>query len=114
LEFIAGVDMFGKKILIFFFIILTYIFGNTYLEPPKLNQEIKVDGNLDEIAWQQAPNYTDFLTFQPNVGETLSEKTIAYSTYDSENLYFAFKCYSKEPDKIQATMTKRDNIFNED
>jgi hypothetical protein len=48
------------------------------------------------------------------VGETLSEKTIAYSTYDSENLYFAFKCYSKEPDKIQATMTKRDNIFNED
>ena len=33
--------------------------------------------------------------------------------YDEKNLYIAFKCYD-EPDKIRATLAKRDAVFGED
>ncbi len=44
----------------------------------------------------------------------MTMETIVYSTYDSENLYFAFKCFDSEPDKIKATMSPRDKIFEDD
>ncbi len=44
----------------------------------------------------------------------MPEKTIAYTTYDEENLYFAFKCYDSEPDKIVGTIRNRDEIRGED
>lgn len=34
--------------------------------------------------------------------------------YDEDNLYFAFKCFDREPDKIKASITARDNIRAED
>jgi hypothetical protein len=34
--------------------------------------------------------------------------------HDKENLYFAFKCFDREPNKIRATITSRDNIRAED
>jgi len=73
-----------------------------------------IDGILDDDIWNETPGYTDFQTFQPDYGKPVSENTIAYSAYDNETLYFAFSCYDSEPDKIQATITSRDNIFNED
>ncbi|MCF7885981.1 MAG: carbohydrate binding family 9 domain-containing protein [Candidatus Marinimicrobia bacterium] len=106
--------MVKQKWLVFIVIFQTILFGNTYLKSYKFNQDVQIDGNLDEIIWKQAPHYSDFLTFQPSIGNELSEKTIAYSAYDEENLYFAFKCLSDNPDKIQGTHTERDNIFSED
>ena len=44
----------------------------------------------------------------------MPQKTIAYVTYDEENMYFAFKCYDNEPDKIVGTITSRDGIRMED
>ena len=34
--------------------------------------------------------------------------------YDAENLYFAFKCYDREPDKIKAALANRDTIRSDD
>ncbi len=33
--------------------------------------------------------------------------------YDSKTLYFAFRCFD-EPDKIRATVAKRDDVFSDD
>lgn len=73
-----------------------------------------IDGNLDDAIWKTAPAITDFKTFTPDFGKDLSEKTIVYTAYDKENIYFAFKCYDREPNKIRATVTTRDNIRSED
>ncbi|MCK7527725.1 MAG: hypothetical protein MZV64_63990 [Ignavibacteriales bacterium] len=35
---------------------------------------------------------------------------MAFMAYDAENLYFAFKCYDREPDKIKASVANRDTI----
>jgi len=73
-----------------------------------------IDGLLDDPVWQQLTPYKDFKTFKPRFGEDVSEKTEMFMCYDAQNLYFAFRCGDSEPDKIRATITKRDNIDDED
>jgi hypothetical protein len=73
-----------------------------------------IDGALDDAVWREAPSVTDFKTFIPYFGRDLSEETLAYYAYDSENLYFAFQCTDREPDKIKATLSKRDDFRTDD
>jgi len=84
------------------------------LKPLKTDRPPVVDGVLDDPVWTQAPAVTDFKTFIPDFGRDLSEETLAYYAYDSENLYFAFQCYDREPDKIKATLSKRDDFRTDD
>jgi len=34
--------------------------------------------------------------------------------HDPDNLYFAFYCHDTEPGKIKTSVTKRDNLWNDD
>jgi hypothetical protein len=43
-----------------------------------------------------------------------SEKTVAYIGYDEKNLYFAFRCYDSQPQKLRASITTRDNCLDDD
>ena len=84
------------------------------LKPLKTEKAPVVDGVLDDAVWAEAPSVTDFKTFIPDFGHDLSEETLAYCAYDSENLYFAFQCYDREPEKIKATLSKRDDFKTDD
>lgn len=89
-------------------------FDLSNLKPTKTEVPPIIDGDLSDEIWQKATNVTGFKTFIPDFGKNLSEKTVAYMAYDEDNLYFAFKCYDREPDKIKASITSRDNIGSED
>lgn len=78
--------------------------------PARSNVKPKIDGILDDETWQNPPLKKDFKTYYPTYSEILPYKTLVWITYDNENLYFAFMCYDPEPQKIKATITKRDNI----
>ena len=84
------------------------------LKPLKTDKPPVIDGSLDDLVWAEAPAVTTFKTFAPDFGRDLSEATLAYYAYDSENLYFAFQCYDREPDKIKATLSKRDDFRTND
>jgi len=73
-----------------------------------------IDGILDDQVWQKAPHVTGFKTYHPDFGKEMVEKTVAYYAYDRENLYFAFRCFDSQPDKIKASITRRDNIRPDD
>jgi len=73
-----------------------------------------IDGELTEPLWSQCPPCSSFITLKPTVGKPVEEITYAYIAYDSENLYFAFRCHDRSPELIKATLTKRDGIFEED
>jgi len=76
--------------------------------PPMIN------GILDDAAWEKATRFENFKTIKPDYGKEPSQKTIAYMTYDAENLYFAFRCFDTEPDKIKTSVSSRDNMFQDD
>jgi hypothetical protein len=84
------------------------------LKPLKTDKPPVIDGVLDDPVWAEAPNVKGFKTFIPDFGRDLSEETVAYFAYDNENLYFAFQCYDREPQKIKATLSKRDDIRTDD
>jgi len=88
--------------------------ANDPLKPIFTNTPPTIDGILNDAVWQEAPFVSGFKTFIPDFGGDMKEKTIVYMAYDKENLYFAYKCFDSEPDKIKASVTNRDNIRPED
>jgi hypothetical protein len=89
--------------------------GNTMVLPKRTSIPPKIDGNLDDDIWQQAQLLNkDFIAFEPVYGEVLPQKTVVRMAYDSKNLYVALHCYDTEPEKIKTSITKRDNIWNDD
>jgi hypothetical protein len=105
-----------KKMLPFGILIIlsTFILGKPAREVYKTENPPVIDGKLDDPVWNSALQFTGFKTFEPDHGKDLSQKTIAYAAYDEENFYFAFRCYEKDPKKIKASVTKRDNMFDHD
>ena len=57
---------------------------------------------------------TGFIAREPADGAEPTQDTDAYLAYDAHNLYAVFVCWDKEPDKIRARMTRREDIFSDD
>ncbi|MFQ5788914.1 MAG: DUF5916 domain-containing protein [Acidobacteriota bacterium] len=84
------------------------------LRPFRADTPPVIDGKLDDNVWIHAPFVTGFKTWRPDFGKDMTEPTQAYFAYDRENLFFAFRCFDSEPDKIKTSITKRDTIFKDD
>jgi len=55
-----------------------------------------------------------FIAREPADGAPPTQNTDVYLAYDDHNLYAVFICWDKEPDKIRARMTRREDIFSDD
>ena len=80
---------------------------------PKFEKAPLIDGKLDEEVWQKAVVLKDFYQIQPGDNTPPSRPTEVLLGFDPKFLYIAFKC-TDEPDKIRATVAKRDSIFQDD
>ena len=80
---------------------------------PSLKSPV-IDGRLEPGEWDAAFSLSNFKTFQPDFNKDPSQKTEAFMLYDAQNLYFAFRCYDKDPSKIKASISKRDAMFQDD
>ncbi|HEX8709617.1 MAG TPA: porin [Pyrinomonadaceae bacterium] len=72
-----------------------------------------IDGKLDDEVWKQALVLKDFYQVQPGDNTAPSKPTEVLLGYDSKFLYVAYRAFD-EPDKVRATVAKRDSIFNDD
>jgi hypothetical protein len=88
--------------------------GPEFFKPLRTGTPPVIDGRLDDEVWRDAPSVRGFKSFIPDFGREPSEETIGYMAYDDENLYFAFKCFDREPDKIKASVAARDTIRPDD
>ena len=81
---------------------------------PRTESPIKVDAKLDEPAWQEAARIE--LQFETRPGENIPPpvETECLVTYDSSQVYIAFKAYDENPQAIRAHMVDRDTAFNDD
>ena len=69
---------------------------------------IKLDGILDESAWNTVEPATGFKQRDPNEGDPCTEKTEVYVIYDEDNLYIGAKLFDSNPSGILAPHKKRD------
>ena len=56
----------------------------------------------------------DWLTYNPLNGDKLPQQTEVRAAYDDRYLYFAFRCLDPEPGKVRSTLSRRDNLWNDD
>jgi hypothetical protein len=90
------------------------LFAQEILRPLRVETAPIIDGKLDDALWQECPTVSNFRTFAPDFGHDGSERTVGYMAYDNENLYFAFRCFDREPDKIKSVVSSRDNVGSDD
>jgi len=72
------------------------------------NLEIKVDGYLDDIAWDQAEIATDFVQTDPVFRDPVSQKTEVRLLYTDRGIYIGAMMYDTEPGLILKELSPRD------
>ncbi len=75
----------------------------------------KMDGLLDDVAWSGQPvGSENWVSYNPLRGEPAAMRTRVWVAYDNDAIYFAFRCFDPEPGRIRTTITRRDNVWNDD
>jgi len=91
-----------------------FVIGQTKtLTAFKTNQVPRIDGNLNDAAWQQAPIASDFMQYSPAYGAPVSAKTEVRILYDNEALYIGAYLYD-DPSLIRKQITARDGEQQQD
>src|SRR5712691_9436642 len=85
------------------------------IEPVRVTTPPVIDGRLDDEVWQGPPlALSDWLTYNPLNGEKLAQQTQVLAAYDDRNIYFAFRCLDPEPGKVRGSLSRRDDLWNDD
>jgi hypothetical protein len=77
-------------------------------EPPR------IDGFLGETEWGDPIPADDWQSYNPLHGDRVPQQTTVWVSYDADALYFAFKADDPEPGGIKTSITRRDNIWQDD
>jgi hypothetical protein len=77
----------------------------------RATSEITIDGNLAESAWDNATVIDLPYERFPRENVPPPVQTECHVTYDDNYLYFGFRAYDPEPEKIRAHLMDRDQIF---
>jgi len=70
----------------------------------------EIDGLINEKAWDIVDWTGDYTENQPDENTPPTEQTKFKIVYDKKFLYFAFKCYDKDPKGIVKRLSRRDGF----
>ena len=80
----------------------------------RVSDTIKIDGVLDEAAWELAQPATDFRQERPIEGAAASERTEVRVLFDDKNIYFGIRAFDSDVAHINARELVRDASFSND
>ena len=103
--------MLDYEYVIIFYVYKLYKSTGT-LEPFLMHISPIIDGKLNEIVWKNATSFTGLKIWMPDYGMDMHGETGVLMASDNRNLYFAFRFYDSETNKIKSSITSRDNIIN--
>ena len=74
----------------------------------------RLDGVLDDPAWEAALPTEGFTQKEPQEGQAASQDTVVRVVFDEQNVYFGILCRDSEPDRIVSTERGRDRALDKD
>ncbi|OWP63875.1 hypothetical protein CDA63_06590 [Hymenobacter amundsenii] len=80
----------------------------------RISEAIKIDGDLDEAAWREAPIATQFVETRPTPGRPEKHPTEVRLLYDNDALYIGAVMHDVSPDSIFRELSQRDDLGNTD
>ncbi|HDY88550.1 MAG TPA: hypothetical protein ENH82_10635, partial [bacterium] len=85
--------------------------GDAQLNAAYTTETIRMDGVLDEKAWENAVPVSDFTQKELVEGADPSEKTVVRFLYDDDNFYVGVICYDSNPEGIVHRELKLDGLL---
>ncbi|MDE2977683.1 MAG: hypothetical protein OXU63_09210, partial [Acidobacteriota bacterium] len=79
------------------------------IEALRIDAPIRLDGVLDEAAWEQAPVGSSFTAREPEDDRPAAQQTEFSVVYTENVLYFGIRAHDPEPDAIVAKELQRDS-----
>jgi hypothetical protein len=92
----------------------TLVLGAEAYEIPHTEEEIKVDGSLDDAAWEESLVFE--LDYETTPGENVTPpvRTECRMIYSTSHIYYGCHAFDPEPEKIRARYSDRDRSFPTD
>lgn len=84
------------------------------LSAPRVDDDITVDGRLDEALWQQATRVELRYETQPGDNLDAAVATTAYIAHTDDALLIAFDAHDPDPSRIRAFLRDRDALYRDD
>jgi hypothetical protein len=78
------------------------------------DEQIVLDGILDEPAWGRAQHGGEFVMQDPILGGTPTERTEVRVVFNKDHLYIGATMFDSEPDKLKGNTRKRDEFLSAD
>jgi hypothetical protein len=69
----------------------------------------RIDGTLDDEVWGRAQSTGNYVQWDPDNGEPVSEQTTIQVAYDHRFIYVAIRCFDRTPDNISRGLARRDD-----
>ena len=105
---------------LFFSLLLSICAGLLNAQTPQSRQlsakrtvaNIKIDGDLEELAWKETSPATRFVEWRPTFGtiEDSSTRTEIYLLYDNTSIYVGGYCHERTKDSVSKELVGRDVI----
>lgn len=87
--------------------------GSTAVHAARLAAPVRIDGVLDEGAWQ-GEGVDRFTQREPTEGVAPTERTVVWVAFDDQALYVAARMYDTHPDSVRAILARRDRWAESD
>ena len=87
--------------------------GSLDVEPPRIDQSIEVDGQLNESVWAQAALLSGFSRYAPVDGPPAEHATDVLVWYSSTAMHFGIRAAARAG-SVRATLADRDRIQSDD
>ena len=83
--------------------------GRVTMRAIRLDEPLRLDGQLDERVYQTIAPVTGFIQQEPNEGAPATEQTEVWVLFDSETIYVSARCWDSQPDRTVANEMRRDS-----
>ena len=83
--------------------------GRVTMRAIRLDNPLRLDGQLSEEVFLSIPPVTDFIQQEPVEGAPAVDQTEVWVLFDDDTFYVAARCWSTDPDRIVANEMRRDS-----
>jgi hypothetical protein len=84
------------------------------VEAARAPAPVRIDGRLDDAAWQGVPPFAAFTQRDPDEGAPATERTELRLVYDDDALYVGVRLLDHEPEKVVRRLSRRDESAEAD
>ncbi len=83
--------------------------GRMTIRAVGLASPVRIDGQMDEAAYNGIEPISDFIQMEPNGGEPASEKTEVWILFDADNVYVTMRAWESRPERMVVNEMRRDS-----